>query len=61
MTVALTAGEEGFYTLSGSAISFSPLVAAVPEPSEWALMGVGLLAIAGLRRRQLRSSRLSAK
>lgn len=50
VSVALGAGEVGYYDLHGAAFAYSS-AAAVPEPSSWALMGAGLLGVALLRRR----------
>jgi len=47
-TYALAAGEAAYYTLSGSAVS----VAAIPEPSTYALMALGLAGIGVLSRRR---------
>jgi hypothetical protein len=59
LTVPLAAGEEGFYTLDGSAISYSP-VSSVPEPGRASLLGAGLLGLAEFlrRRRATRSATL---
>lgn len=47
-TFNLVAGESAYYTLAGSAIA----AAAVPEPSSFALLGLGLLAAGTLLRRR---------
>jgi hypothetical protein len=55
LTVALDSPEAvGFFNLHGTAEAFapsSPLVAAVPEPSEWALMLLGLAAVGAWARK----------
>jgi hypothetical protein len=53
-TYVLEAGQAAYYTLSGSAISSA--VAAVPEPSTYLLMAMGLAGIGGLTRRRLRTA-----
>ena len=52
-TYTLTAGQEVFYALSGSAIASAELaVAAVPEPETYALMLLGLAGIGTVARRR---------
>lgn len=46
-TVNLAAGESAYYTLGGSAIA-----QAVPEPGTYALMGLGLFAVASIAHRR---------
>ena len=50
--VALAAGETGYYTLDGGALSFSP-TSAVPEPGAGLQLCGGLLVMAALLRRRL--------
>lgn len=58
LTVNLGANETGFYNLDGSATSFA--VAAVPEPTDFALMAGGLLTMVGvLRRRKAAQARVA--
>ncbi len=48
VTYNLAAGDGAYYTLSGSAVA----VAAVPEPSTYALMAIGLAGIGAVARRR---------